>query len=176
MQRLACSIVRPVISIRGTKLFGLFFSCLLEKLNYGILNNNIVWNVSPLLPYANNDGSNINGDYNIYVTEEIHTNGVNNDRFTVSSILNITFIYSDPLEQSKQIFKLIQFCQDPLRPPIAEALEEFQTVANTIISFSNIIIQPVSSQTFDGVDPSGMWITTLNIPVSYMINNTSSQQ
>lgn len=167
--------MQALTSTRGNKLFGLFFSYLLEKLNYGIVNKNIVWNVSPLLPYANNDGSNINGDYNIYVTEEIHSNGANNDRFTVSSILNITFIYSDPLEQSQQIFKLLQFCQNPTRLPVDEALEEFQTVTDTNISFENIIIQPVSSQTFDGVDPSGMWITTLNIPVSYMINTTSSQ-
>ncbi len=135
-----------------------------------------MWNVSPLLPYANTDGSNINGNYNIYVTEEIHSNGENNDRFTVSSIINITFIYSDPLEQSEQIFKLLQFCQNPTSLPAADALEEFQTVTKTSISFDNIIIQPVSSQTFDGVDPSGMWITTLNIPVSYMINNTSSKK
>lgn len=131
--------------------------------------------MSPLLPYANTDGSNINGDYNIYVTEEIHSNGVNNDRYNVSSILNITFIYSDPLEQSTQIFNLLQFCQNPEPLPVDEALEEFQTVTGTSINFENIIIQPVLSQTFDGVDPSGMWVTTLNIPVSYMINNTSSQ-
>lgn len=152
-------------------MFGLFFTYLLQELGYGTVNNSIVWNVSPLLPYANNDGSNINGDYNIYVTEEIHSNGANNDRYNVSSILNITFIYSDPLEQSTQIFKLLQFCQNPQPLPTGEALQEFQTVTNSNISFSNIIIQPVSSQTFDGVDPSGMWITTLNIPVSYMINN-----
>lgn len=132
--------------------------------------------MSPLLPYANNDGSNINGDYNIYVTEEIRSNGANNDRFNVSSIINITCIYSDPLEQSQQIFKLLQLCQNPTSLPIADALQEFQTVAKTTISFSNIIIQPVSSQTFDGVDPSGMWITTLNIPVSYIINNETVQQ
>lgn len=152
-------------------MFGLFFVYLLQELGYGTVNKNIVWNVSPLLPYANTDGSNINGDYNIYVTEEIRSNGANNDRYNVNSMLNITFIYSDPLEQSQQIFKLLQFCQYPEPLPTDEALREFQTVTNSDISFSNIIIQPVSSQTFDGVDPSGMWITTLNIPVSYMINN-----
>lgn len=152
-------------------MFGLFFTYLLQELGYGTINKNIVWNVSPLLPYANTDGSNINGDYNIYVTEEIRSNGANNDRYNVSSMLNITFIYSDPLEQSQQIFKLLQFCQNPEPLPTDEALQEFQTVTNSNISFSNIIIQPVSSQTFDGVDPTGMWITTLNIPVSYMINN-----
>lgn len=152
-------------------MFGLFFTYLLQELGYGTVNKNIVWNVSPLLPYANTDGSNINGDYNIYVTEEIRSNGANNDRYNVSSMLNITFIYSDPLEQSQQIFKLLQFCQYPEPLPTDEALREFQTATSSDISFSNIIIQPVSSQTFDGVDPSGMWITTLNIPVSYMINN-----
>lgn len=152
-------------------MFGLFFTYLLQELGYGTVNKNIVWNVSPLLPYANTDGSNINGDYNIYVTEEIRSDGANNDRYNVSSMLNITFIYSDPLEQSQQIFKLLQFCQDPEPLPTDEALREFQTATSSDISFSNIIIQPVSSQTFDGVDPSGMWITTLNIPVSYMINN-----
>lgn len=150
-------------------MFGLYFCFLLQELGYGTVNDSIMWNVAPILPQTGMQ----NGNADYYVSEEIRTDGENNDRFNISSMLNITVVGASPLKQGENILQLIKFCQNPSTLPDVNTL--LNNYTQQAYKFTNIIINPVASQTFDGVTPAGRWITTLNIPVSYMIEKSSNE-